>query len=144
MPFLGQIGGEIAGIRGRIKDFVILKSQNGNVPDDLIIVAASSDGTVRIWNMRTTDLLDRSKSNSNRPASPHNGKKTENGAALVESPNSRPDLNSHQIGSLLGEYQTTNRITCLTAFTMMVHSHPTKNQDSEAIAAREEEFEGFD
>ena len=83
---VGSLGGKDAGINGRIKDFDVLgldKSLNG-----IVVVTASSDGSVRLWQLSTKD------------------------------PGSSPEGGKPQIGKLIGTHETGNRITCLRAFVM--------------------------
>ncbi|KAK5461026.1 Protein mak11 [Exophiala xenobiotica] len=84
------VGGKSVGISTRIKDFEILSlptaaAQNG----DLAIATASSDGTIRLFSLATSDLLQ--AVSSGKPA---------------------------QLGKLIGSYGTGNRITCMKAFVM--------------------------
>jgi protein MAK11 len=85
---IAQLGGKDAGLSGRIKDFTVLNAGEGS-SEDIFILTAGSDGSVRIWKL--TPLAD---------LMPHNGK-------------------VKQVGNLLGTYETGNRITCLKAFVML-------------------------
>lgn len=84
---IAQLGGKEVSVTGRVKDFTILTTVDGS--DNLCIVAASSDGAVRVWKLsKSTDLT------------PRSGK-------------------TKQVGNLVGTYETGNRITCVTAFIML-------------------------
>lgn len=85
---IAQLGGKDAGLNGRVKDFTVLSDGEG-ASKVLLIVAAGSDGALRIWRLSASkDLI------------PHSG--------AVK-----------QVGQLLGTYETGNRITCLEAFVML-------------------------
>jgi protein MAK11 len=80
-------GGKEEGISGRIKDFTILRLDDE--AQSLIIVGASSDGSIRLWKLSIAEL----KSTDRKKAG--------------------------HVGSSIGIYETGNRITCLTAFVML-------------------------
>ncbi len=84
------VGGKPVGISTRIKDFEILflpaaPAESG----DLAIATASSDGTVRLFSLATSDLLQAVSSGKHA-----------------------------QLGKMIGSYGTGNRITCMKAFVM--------------------------
>ncbi|KAF2854558.1 60S ribosome biogenesis protein Mak11 [Plenodomus tracheiphilus IPT5] len=87
---VAQIGGPAAGMSGRVKDFEIISTP----ADSYIVVAGSSDGTVRFWALDEKDLEDDADAG-----------KAKGFTAL-------------QVGNLLGSYSTGTRITCLKAFAM--------------------------
>ncbi|KAJ4408107.1 Protein mak11 [Didymella pomorum] len=89
---IAQIGGPAAGITGRIKDFEILP-YSATDKSKFLVVAGSSDGTVRLW------LID---------ASELKNEKEEKGSGFT----------ANQIGRLLATYSTGTRITCLKAYPM--------------------------
>jgi protein MAK11 len=91
---VGQMGGAGDGGPSRIKEFAILplSSDDQGASLGLLIAAGSSDGMVRVWSLKGGEL-----SGSN-PAD-------DSGAVK-------------QVGTLLGEYATANRITCLVGFVM--------------------------
>lgn len=107
-----QLGGSAEGFTGRVKDFEILKLPGS---EDFIIVTGSSDGAVRVWTVRESDLVDESSISSdmnvkvNISASSDDGKTNGSAAKLPA---------TRQVGSLLGTYEAGNRITCLKAFVM--------------------------
>lgn len=109
---VGQLGGIADGLMSRIKDFDILKLETDRATHErLIVVAGSSDGAIRLW------LLD-----WNQLAAPH---EPSNGAINSNGPHEKTDVpRTRQMGSLLGTYETGNRITCLKAFLM---SNPLEN-----------------
>lgn len=103
---VGQLGGEADGMTGRIKDFEILKFTTAGEPNErLLIVAGSSDGSIRLW------ILDGAQLRIEH--GPSHGALSSNGLdAKTDMPQTR------QVGKLLGTYETGNRITCLKAFLM--------------------------
>jgi protein MAK11 len=102
---IAQLGGKDAGLTGRIKDFKILPSTTGSKESESIVVTASSDGAVRLFRISPSEDLGAG------------GKKMK------------------QIGTLLGTYETGNRITCLEAFVMLPRIEGGEEE--------EDEFEGL-
>lgn len=90
---IAQIGGPAAGITGRIKDFDVLPYSRTN-KSQYLVVTGSSDGTVRLWLINTSEL----KSDAE--------KEKDSG------------FTANQIGRLLATYSTGTRITCLKAYPM--------------------------
>jgi protein MAK11 len=108
---IAQLGGQAAGLSGRIKDFKVLTSQTTSGED--IIVTAGSDGAVRLFRISPSeDLLSSGESKKVR-----------------------------QIGTLLGTYETGNRITCLEAFVMLPKIEGGEEED-EFEGLEEEDDEG--
>jgi protein MAK11 len=112
---LAQMGGRALGISGRIKDFTILSGKNDDgseegVARNLIFVTGSSDGTIRLWSLSTGEL------------------DVAREAATAE--------RTPQVGHLLAQYETGNRITCLKAFVMNERTDVTFEES-------EPEFNGF-
>ena len=107
-----QLGGSAEGFTGRVKDFEILKLSGS---EDFVIITGSSDGAIRLWTVRESDLVDQSSISSDMnvkvsiSTSSDDGKANGNAAKLPA---------NRQIGSLLGTYEAGNRITCLKAFIM--------------------------
>lgn len=107
-----QLGGSAEGLTGRVKDFEILKLSG---PEDYAIITGSSDGAVRLWTVRESELVDDSSisrdtnGEASIPASSDDGKANGNASKLSA---------TRQVGSLLGTYEAGNRITCLKAFVM--------------------------
>ncbi|KAL9617423.1 MAG: hypothetical protein Q9160_007780 [Pyrenula sp. 1 TL-2023] len=125
---IAQIGGKTVDLTTRIKDFeILLQSSAGHQPEDYLIVTASSDGTVRLWMLTLESLT-------------HSGKKP----AKERDPGAQEDKSLAdvilQVGTLLGSYETGNRITCLKAFTMLPS---TEDEDQEAATESESSFGGF-
>lgn len=90
---LAQLGGPAAGITGRIKDFEVLP-YSATDKSKFLVVAGSSDGTVRLWLIDAAEL--------------HAGAHQAEGTGFT----------ANQIGRLLGTYSTGTRITCLKAYPM--------------------------
>ncbi|PQE03235.1 hypothetical protein CJF30_00005737 [Rutstroemia sp. NJR-2017a BBW] len=101
---LAQLGGKEASISGRIKDFSVL-----NIGEDLLIVAGSSDGAVRLWKLSAKKDLS-------------------GGGEKVK-----------QVGTLIGTYETGNRITCLKAFVMIPKPEGSDDDDEVEIEEGEDE-----
>lgn len=100
---LGQLGGKASGVSGRIKDFEsIAIPSTFSKKSSFIVVAGSSDGAIRLWKVGSNHF-DQRPGDSNNPS--------------TKSPEDSPP-DTHQIGALLGTYETGNRITCLKAFLM--------------------------
>lgn len=95
-PVAGQIS--VDGTPSRIKEFTVLplSDQEEGAPSTMLVAAGSSDGMVRVWSLKESELK--------------------------SSDDSKP---SRKVGTLLGEYATGNRITCLTGFIMA----PTSMED---------------
>ncbi|EXJ59398.1 uncharacterized protein A1O5_12279 [Cladophialophora psammophila CBS 110553] len=88
---VATVGGNSAGFTTRIKDFEILfLPPNAHGQNDMAIIAASSDGTIRVILLLLSEVLAASK--SKKPV---------------------------QAGIVIGTYETGNRITCLKAFVML-------------------------
>ncbi|EHY52137.1 Protein mak11 [Exophiala dermatitidis] len=106
-----SVGGRSAGVNNRIKDFeVLFLPGTQQEQQDLGIVAASSDGTIRIFHISSTDILTAIKSRKHA-----------------------------QLGTVIGSYETGNRITCLKAFVML----PPSTHDDE-LGDEDSDFGGFD
>ncbi|CAD6441836.1 7517b733-103c-4969-b27e-a145e78c319c [Sclerotinia trifoliorum] len=95
-----QLGGKDNGVSGRIKDFAVLNIGEG-AARYIIIVAASSDGTVRLYKLSAAKDL----------------------AQIGE--------NVNQVGKLIGAYETGNRITCLKAFVMLPAPEGVEDEEIE-------------
>ena len=108
---LGYVGGKAAGVEGRVKDFLIIKSTvNKGL---LYAVGGSSDGKVRVWRVDATTLE----------------------KAALSSPKEKPE----PIGSLLGTYETQNRITCVAAYLMIPRPDGLEDSEDESEESEEEE-----
>lgn len=87
-----QVGGKTAGVDTRIKDFELLLSHDASGKSEtLYIVAASSDGTIRLIHFPIVHLCE----------------------AVVKG------AKAAQLGTIIGTYSTGNRITCMKAFVML-------------------------
>ena len=86
---IAQLGGPAAGMMSRVKDFEIIALS----PSILLVITASSDGTVRFWVLDTAEL------------------NAEDGGETT-------GFTARQVGRLVGSYSTGTRITCLKAFSM--------------------------
>jgi protein MAK11 len=139
-PCIAQLGGQAAGMSGRIKDFEIVSvprsSDASNSGCSLLVVTGSSDGAVRIWNQT---FLDRTVPDD------------VNGSTSVDE---FKDPASKQVGTLIGTLETGNRITCLGAFVM--EGKPIGNEQLDGVEERDagvvdhdgeredESWDGFD
>lgn len=122
-----QIGGKAANLTARIKDFEILQLSSDNLnPQDFLIVTGSSDGTVRLWIVSPNDLVPSSLPNVNKVKS--NGTDGNDAGSPIP-----------QIGTLIGSYETANRITCLKAFIMQ----QSEAEEPETTSESGDSFEGF-
>ena len=91
---LAQLSGKDAGVTGRIKDFEIIALPASEGQDSTsFIVTASSDGSIRVWQFTSQDIVGKTSERKSH------GKVA-------------------QIGKLIGTYETGSRITCLKAFLM--------------------------
>ncbi len=115
--FLGQVGGRAAGLSGRVKDFEILNLQaSASSPANVLVIAANSDGSIRLWSLAREDLHSRPRELTtavNGITENLSGDKSE-----VAPVSGEVSATSHQIGRLIGTIETGNRITCLKAFVM--------------------------
>ncbi|RAL67976.1 hypothetical protein DID88_008700 [Monilinia fructigena] len=106
-----QLGGKDGGVSGRIKDFAVLTVGEGS-SRDIIIVAASSDGAVRLYKLSAAKDL----------------------AQIGEKVN--------QVGKLIGTYETGNRVTCLKAFVMLPTPEGAEDEEIEINEDEDEESAG--
>ncbi|PWY86146.1 WD40 repeat-like protein [Aspergillus heteromorphus CBS 117.55] len=117
---VAQLGGREAGFPGRVKDFEILSLEGqATNDDDLLVVTANSEGLVRVWLLHGGDLTEK----VTKKKSPEKKEKTK------------------QVGKLLNDYATGNRITCLKAFVMLPTDNPSTLEDSEDYSEEEDEDE---
>lgn len=96
---LAQVGGKDAGVTGRVKDFKLVQAESAT--GVWYIVAASSDGTLRLWELSRQEL------------------------ALKEGQTVKA------AGKLLGTYETQNRITCVEAFVMIPRPDGVEDSEEE-------------
>ena len=109
---VAYVGGREAGVTGRIKDFVAVRSEANE--GTLYVAGASSEGKVRVWRLRTRDLE----------------------AAANEGGEAKGPM-----GQLLGTSETGNRITCLAGFLMIPRPEGVEESDEEEEEETEEEEE---
>lgn len=107
---LAQVGGKGTGVTSRVKDFKVMRAEGA--PGVLYIVTASSDGTLRVWDLACAEL---------------------------ETAGEKTDENKEPVGRLLGTFETQNRITCLEAFVMI--PRPEGVEESEDEDDEEEDSE---
>jgi len=104
---VATVGGKAAGVTTRIKDFeVLFIKPDAGAEEVIAIITASSNGTIRVIQIPMSELVAAVK-----------GKKE----------------GGQQPGTVIGTYETGERITCLKAFVML----PPKELD-------EDDFGGFD
>ena len=111
---LGQIGGALLDLRGRIKDFELLRLPDSQL---LIIVTGGSDGAIRFWICREAAFQEQPLQN-HRPSigAANQGTVNGNGTTIPDSLSTLVD--TPQLGALLATYEAGNRILCLSAFIM--------------------------
>jgi protein MAK11 len=131
---IAQLGGKEEGIVGRIKDFAILPLKHDEEAESpssrRLVITGSSDGAIRLW------LLDLDDLTSSAPAP--NGIQT-SAPALEESNDNANQPKIRQVGTLVGSYETGNRITCLKAFVMSGQPDNEAGDEPANAGAEEEE-----
>jgi protein MAK11 len=121
---IAQLGGRQLGVTSRIKDFTILSANPNTTTEDdapqasrnLIFVTGSSDGTIRLWSLSTGEL--------------------DIAREAASTSSSTEKKITPQVGHLLSQYESGNRITCLTAFIM-------NERTADLAEGEESEFGGF-
>ena len=132
---LAQLGGRSSGVASRIKDFEILRlSAEKERPSKTVAITGCSDGSVRIWLLDETGLLNKLVYADRDPEL----EDTTNGHGNGTSGILGSDI--QQIGKLIGTYETGHRITCLKAFVLL---QPANSREATAKDGLEEDFEGF-
>ena len=113
---LGQLGGAASGVKGRIKDFEILRlpSLRGRA-ESILIVTGSSDGALRLWTLSPEELSSR---RPNMDGESSVGNENSASSSDIKTNGSTTGASARQVGHLIGTYETGNRITCLKAFIM--------------------------
>ncbi|KND92176.1 Protein MAK11 [Tolypocladium ophioglossoides CBS 100239] len=106
---IGFVGGKDAGVTGRIKDFVVVRSEVN--AGTLYVMGASSEGRIRLWRLQAKELL---------------------AAAGAKKPSEKP------LGKLVGAYETQNRITCLAAFLMIPRPEGAEDSEDEVAESSED------
>ncbi len=100
---IAQFGGASDGLTGRIKDFEMLRSPNAG---ETFFMACGSDGIIRIWVVEDIELTDCAAS------------RLSSGISATSDGDGHNKNGPEPIGQLIGLYETSNRITCVTAFLM--------------------------
>ena len=107
---IAWLGGKSEDMTGRLKDFEVLVPQTDRPEDSsVIIVAAGSDGSIKIWRIKMETL-------TQRLGADQNDKAAEQPKQSLTEDSSNATTATLQIGQFLGTYKTENRITCLKAF----------------------------
>lgn len=107
---VGFVGGKDAGVMGRIKDFVVVRSEAN--AGTLYVMGASSEGRIRLWRLQAKELV---------------------AAAGAKKPSEKP------LGKLVGTYGTQNRITCLAAFLMIPRPEGAEDSEDELDESSEDD-----
>ncbi|MCJ1401693.1 hypothetical protein MMC11_004910 [Xylographa trunciseda] len=132
---LGQLGGKDADLIVRVKDFEFLTlSTVEGIETSGIIITASSDGSIRIWRIRRSELTENFQATSDQSTV---GEQRTNGEQNHVKDIYKPL--TRQCGTFLGVHETGNRITCLKAFIMLSPSASQIVLDSDDG----DEFEGI-
>ena len=123
----------------RIKDFEFLASTGSGDGDARnLIVTGSSDGSIRIWSLERAELEENvSLTNGLSDAASARIPETNGKDEVDNGPDKDP---AHQVGKLLGTHESGNRITCLTAFTMLDLSGASQTGVDDGWA---DEFDGI-
>ena len=111
---IGHLGGKTEGLYSRIKDFELLKPPNSQ---EWIIVTGNSDGAIRLWKVKETELQQRLV--ADEKSLPTTKDQLVNGRSTTSSGDHVEMTAGAKIGQLIGTYEAGNRITCLRAFTMV-------------------------
>lgn len=115
---IAQVGGPAAGITGRVKDFQILSH-----PEGYLIVAGSSDGSLRLWNVTSAEVKSSKPEKTEKPGSGFTAK---------------------QVGKLIATHATNSRITCLKTFVMTGKVEDAVDEEEWEGAKTESESESSD
>lgn len=115
---IGQVGGSATGVTGRVKAFKILpvlepvKKGDKKLQRAWYVVSATSTGMLRVWKITGQELRSAFKNSTavSATGTPSSGK---------------------QLGTLLGAYQTPDRITCVEAFVMIPRPDDVEDSDIE-------------
>lgn len=134
---IGQVGGTATGVTGRVKAFKILpvlekstdnKDNKKKLQKAWYVVSATSTGMLRVWKITGQELRSAWKNSTAVSAT---------GGPSAASTASKPK----QLGTLLGAYQTPDRITCLESFVMIPRPDGVEDSDVEDDDEDEEEEE---
>ncbi|MCJ1384821.1 hypothetical protein MMC17_007939 [Xylographa soralifera] len=133
---LGQLGGKDTELTVRVKDFEFLAPTTvEKIETGGIIITASSDGSIRIWSIRRSELNGNLQATNGTSDHLHLQKQNSVGEQNHVKNLSRSLI--RQCGTLLATHETGNRITCLKAFIMLSPSTPlvamANNLDSDVF-----------
>lgn len=106
---VAQLGGKEAGSTTRVKDFVLLTNGKGASKQQFVVTGAS-DGAVKVWKLPP-------------------------GKDIKPLEDGKPK----QIGTLIGNYETGNRITCLAAFVMIPRAEGAEDDEDAEEDDKEDE-----
>lgn len=141
---LAQIVVSQRGSGSRIKDFRVLPVTTEQSRRLYIMVTASSDGTVTVWEIPVAQLRTFPSAINGHQSS----KKPKLGAKdSTVTPSTPPSIDTNEdvpsIGTVLGVHQTQRRITCLEAFIMepYVGEEPSPSPEVELDSASSDEDE---
>jgi protein MAK11 len=112
---VAAIGGPAAGFSGRVKDFDLLRISDTS----FLIISGSSDGTVRLWSLRTDELK------------------------VPAASEEETGFTAEQVGRLIGTYTTGTRITCLKSF-VMTGTPDAEEEEEEIPVAKDDESSSED
>lgn len=113
---IGQIGGDI---KGRIKDFDILRACNDQDPTEhLYLVSANSHGAICVWTLDRNDLFTDTTALPSASAQSQGESEVSRISAGGTAASNLNKGSTRKVGRLLGKYDTGHRITCLKAFLM--------------------------
>ncbi|KAH8804613.1 WD40-repeat-containing domain protein [Xylogone sp. PMI_703] len=98
---IAQLGGKEARSSTRVKDFTVLTTGSGASRTQFVVTGAS-DGAIKVWKLPPAKEFTAAK-----------------------------DGKVKQVGTLLGNYETGNRITCLAAFVMIPRPEGVEDDEDE-------------
>ncbi|KAF2454912.1 WD40-repeat-containing domain protein [Lineolata rhizophorae] len=162
-PF-ARLGGPLAGVAGRIKDFEVLHCER---TDCLVVVTGSSDGAVRVWSVsrgefegvaaggargvevgamqRVVNGAANGDGGVEEAKEKRKGKAEEDPKGGLEGTKEQQmkeaGLDVPQIGRLVGTYETGHRITCLGAYEMRGNSDGWGEGDGKEVEEDEDDEE---
>ena len=109
---IGEIGPSTTS-PSRIKDFKILSRQLQDDSYQYLLVAGSSDGSISIWQLDPSKFSVPLPSSSSSSSTSTSSSEATNGTTTLNS--SEAKAKPPQVGSQIGTYHTSGRITCLEA-----------------------------
>ncbi|KAL8843593.1 MAG: hypothetical protein Q9170_000097 [Blastenia crenularia] len=109
---IGEIGGKLGTLKSRVKDFEFLRVPESEPNRHASwMVTGSSEGTVRVWKLDLSVSMEDLHTSTDDTANRSEDANGDHGGSNTAKP-------VPQVGLLLGEYETGNRIICLKAFIM--------------------------